>query len=67
VKASARAGGRLIVTVRNPTRFEADLRIFSELDRERGHPLGRFPLWDARSVALAPGASQDLEFARPES
>jgi hypothetical protein len=58
-------GTPLGLIIKNPTRFEAELRIFSELDRERDKPLPPFPLWGARALVIGPGASAEIEFARP--
>jgi hypothetical protein len=55
---------RLRITVHNPTRFDTNLRILAELDRERSQPLGAFPLMGARSLMLMAGATDDIEFLR---
>jgi hypothetical protein len=58
---------RLVVAVENPTAFEAAVRVLAENDRDRAQPLGLNPLWGARVVTVAPGASEDLELARGEA
>ncbi len=55
------------ISVHNPTRFEAEVRILSELDRHRMTPLDPFPLWGARTLTLGAGATDEIEFARPSS
>jgi len=57
-----RTDGLITVSVTNPTRFEAALRIHSELSSERTRPLDLFPMWGARSLTLAAGATEDLDF-----
>jgi hypothetical protein len=55
---------RLVVSVFNPTAFEAAVRVLAETDAERAQPLGPNALWGGRVVTVAPGASEDLELAR---
>ena len=58
---------RLVVAVTNPTAHEAAVRVLAENDAERTTALGQNPLWGARVVTLAPGETQDVEFARGEA
>ena len=58
---------RLRITVHNPTRFDTEVRILAELDRERSRPLGAFPLVGLRSLTLVAGATDDVEFSRSSS
>jgi hypothetical protein len=62
-----RSETQITIRVTNPTRFEAELRIFSEVDADRSRPLDLFPLWGARSLTLAAGATEDLELPRSSS
>jgi hypothetical protein len=58
---------RLVVTVTNPTAYEATVRVLAENDSQRAAPLGANPLWGARVLTLTPGETQDLELARDEA
>src|SRR5262249_39656866 len=49
---------RLVVTVANPTTFDAAVRVLAENDRDRTQPLGPNALWGARVVTVAPGGSE---------
>ncbi len=62
-----RSETQITIRVSNPTRFEAELRILSEVDADRSRPLDLFPLWGARSLTLAAGATEDLELPRSSS
>jgi hypothetical protein len=58
---------RLVVSLENPTGFEAAVRVLVENDRDRTRPLGLNPLWGGRVLTVAPGATEDLELARGEA
>jgi hypothetical protein len=58
---------RLVVTLTNPTPFEAAVRVLAENDSERSKPLGPNALWGARVVTVPAGGAQDLELARREA
>jgi hypothetical protein len=59
-------GGRLDLTVENPTRFETEVRILAERERDRSRRLGPWPLVGARTVVLGPGAAEDIEIAEAD-
>jgi len=58
---------RLVVTLTNPTPFEAAVRVLAENDGERAQPLGLNALWGGRVVIVPAGGSADLELARGTS
>jgi hypothetical protein len=58
---------RLLVTVTNPTRYEAALRVLAENRGDLGKPLGANALWGGRVVTLAPGETQPIEFDRGDA
>ena len=53
-----------VISITNPTRFEAELRVFAELDGERSRPLDPFPMWGARMLTVGPAATAELEIPR---
>jgi hypothetical protein len=63
-RVSLRSATRTTISITNPTRFEAELRVFSELDSERSRPLDLFPMWGAQTVTVGPGATVDVEIPR---
>jgi hypothetical protein len=46
----------------NPTRYPAEVRVLSETAKETAKPLAFFPLRNARTIHLDPGASVEAEF-----
>ncbi len=55
---------RLVVTLDNPTPFEAAVRVLAENSAEREKPLGLNALWGARVATVPAGGSLDLEMPR---
>lgn len=55
---------RLIVTLTNPTPFDAAVRVLAENSAEREKPLGQNALWGARVATVPAGGTLDLELAR---
>jgi hypothetical protein len=55
---------RLVVTLDNPTPFEAAVRVLAENSAEREKPLGLNALWGGRVETVPAGGSFDLELAR---
>ncbi len=55
---------RLVVTLSNPTTFEAAVRVLAEKSGERETPLGQNALWGGRVVTVPAGGSADLELPR---
>jgi hypothetical protein len=55
-----RSGSRLVIAVRNPTGFEAELKILAELESERHRPLGPWAILGARTLTLPAGATDEL-------
>ena len=62
VRIKQRTGSELIVSVSNPTRFDCELRVFSEASAASRRPLEPFALWDARTLSLSAGAEEALTF-----
>ena len=67
VRVKEKTARRLVLSVANPTAFEADVRVLVENDSERDKPLGPSPLWGARVVTVVPGGAEELELARGEA
>ncbi|HET6284896.1 MAG TPA: hypothetical protein VFH73_28325, partial [Polyangia bacterium] len=55
---------RLVLTIKNPTKLEASVRVVAEHSVDMTKPLGLSALFSAPLVVLAPGEEQDVVFAR---
>ena len=55
---------QLVVTLANPTSFDAAVRVLAENSAEREKPLGQNALWGARVAAVPAGGTLDLELER---
>jgi len=61
----ARAPGRLVLTIRNPTALEAAVSVLGESDAEAARPLAPGALLAARVVTVPPGGAVDVDFDAP--
>jgi hypothetical protein len=55
---------RLVVTLKNPTKHEAAIRVLAENTVELNNPLGPNALWGGRIVTVPPDGAVDVDFAR---
>jgi hypothetical protein len=55
---------RLIVSLTNPTRFDASINLLAENSTETSHVLGQNYLWKCRRLAAPAGSSVDVGFAK---
>jgi hypothetical protein len=60
-----RAPGRVVVTLKNPTSVDAEVRVLAESDAEATRPLGPGALLGARVVTVPAGATADVDFEAP--
>jgi len=63
-KIKEKTRSRLVVTLDNPTAFDAAVRVLAENSAEREKPLGLNALWGGRVATVPAGGSLDLELAR---
>jgi len=59
-----KTAARLVVTIRNPTKLEAVVRVLTEHSVDMAKPLGANAVLAAPLVVLPPGEEQDVVFAR---
>jgi hypothetical protein len=60
-----RGSGRLVVALKNPTPFDADVRVLAEAEDVATQPLAPGALLAARLVAVPAGSSVDVTFETP--